>query len=772
MSGDPRPDSPEATPAADLLPGLQRAVDHLKAGRREEAERQAERILALRPRDPSALNILGVVRLQTGRHPEAVALFRRALEAQPRNPWIHFNLAEALRHSGAVVASLRPYEAATRLKPDFADAHAHRGEALRALRRWGAAATAYRLALQHEPRLASALNGVGRLLQEAGAPDQAARHFEAAVAAPPVGEAASVAGLFANAGLARLQRGAALEGFSALGEAVRLAPEIDDIWRRLARSLTHTRVVPGDQGFRGVLLSLLQRPDIRPEAVATATVAALRADQDAAAALLLMRLAMADGASVDVQAPPLTALLRDPLLLALLESAPVPDEELELLLAGVRRALLLGAARDDWALHDKLGAAFVAALAQQCFLNEYVYEQSPEETRALAELRERSRPGPPASAKDWLAVATLACFEALTGAPAALDLEAAPPWLRPVLQQQVLEPAEEALLAADLAARAPAPASREAAATSQTAFPRWTRAFGGQPRPFDEAIRATLPHVSEQELPRTDEPRVLILGCRTGLAVIACLRAYANATIVGIDESLNNLAYARRKLQETDAAEVQFLWAGVSAPVALDGTFDLVQVPYLLLHADDLPAALANAAARVRPGGLLNLKLYSEASRQVVAQIHDLLELTGAQGSLEEIRGLRRDLILNPLASALDILRSPASDFWTASLCRELLFRRDERRYGLPEVCQALEATGLEFLGLELSHAPDVQRFASEHPGPDARRDPEVWRCFELDHPEAFGGTYRLWARRRLQRRASRGRRRGVPRPAAGASGA
>lgn len=60
-----------------------------------------------------------------------------------------------------------------------------------------------------------------------------------------------------------------------------------------------------------------------------------------------------------------------------------------------------------------------------------------------------------------------------------------------------------------------------------------------------------------------------------------------------------------------------------------------------------------------------------------------------------------------------------------------------------------LEPYDLEFLGLQLSSILDYGRFMTEHPEPGARSDLQAWAAFERKHPEVFGGTYQMWARRR-----------------------
>ncbi len=79
---------------------------------------------------------------------------------------------------------------------------------------------------------------------------------------------------------------------------------------------------------------------------------------------------------------------REPLLLALLGLRPIHDVELERLFTALRRGLPQGAADDDLVL-DADGAEFFCALAQQCFINEYVFAQNEDERAQLRKVQDR-----------------------------------------------------------------------------------------------------------------------------------------------------------------------------------------------------------------------------------------------------------------------------------------------------------------------------------------------------------------------------------------------
>src|SRR5262249_55825161 len=116
-----------------------------------------------------------------------------------------------------------------------------------------------------------------------------------------------------------------------------------------------------------------------------------------------------------------TAICADPLLRALMESAPICDLDLERFLTCARREML-----DDslaTAPGGKTEAALLAfrcALARQSFLNEYVHPFDEEEAGKVAQLRQRLSDALAAQTKPptlWLAA--LGAYEPLHQLPLA-----------------------------------------------------------------------------------------------------------------------------------------------------------------------------------------------------------------------------------------------------------------------------------------------------------------------------------------------------------------
>jgi len=98
---------------------IHHAISLLQAGRLKDVEIACRAILAERPKDAIALNLLGIALRQTGQHEEAETAMRRAVEISGGNPEFRTNLAQLLRARGRFDDSIAEFQRAVAETPDF-----------------------------------------------------------------------------------------------------------------------------------------------------------------------------------------------------------------------------------------------------------------------------------------------------------------------------------------------------------------------------------------------------------------------------------------------------------------------------------------------------------------------------------------------------------------------------------------------------------------------------------------------------------------------------
>ncbi|MBX3703805.1 MAG: tetratricopeptide repeat protein [Steroidobacteraceae bacterium] len=166
-------------------PRLQDIAGLLQAGRTREAEIACRALLAARPADAAALNLLGVALRHSDRLDESEVALRRAVEYSGGNPDFRSNLAQLLRargrHEAAMAEFRRALEAAPRLR------QARLGLARTALEA-GQPALAEREArtlTAADARDREAWSALGSALYAQSRPEQAAAALRRAVALDP-----------------------------------------------------------------------------------------------------------------------------------------------------------------------------------------------------------------------------------------------------------------------------------------------------------------------------------------------------------------------------------------------------------------------------------------------------------------------------------------------------------------------------------------------------------------------------------------------------------
>ncbi|WP_420138718.1 tetratricopeptide repeat protein [Sphingomonas sp.] len=185
-----------------------------QAGRLAEARHCYERALQIDPRQPDAINLLGMIDYAAGDHARAIGRIRAAIAINPRVPGFHTNLGTVLQAGGDPKAAEAAFRAALALKPDHLAALYNLGVVLQALGDIEAAAATYQAALRLDPRLGEVWNNLGTCQVRMGQTKAALESFARAIQSNPHSAAAHInaAGLLLTTG--------------ALDEAERIARQV------------------------------------------------------------------------------------------------------------------------------------------------------------------------------------------------------------------------------------------------------------------------------------------------------------------------------------------------------------------------------------------------------------------------------------------------------------------------------------------------------------------------------------------------------------------
>lgn len=461
----------------------------------------------------------------------------------------------------------------------------------------------------------------------------------------------------------------------------------------------------------------------------------------------------------------LAALARDELLNRLLVTDPVTDLGLERLLANLRQAMLEGAhgvfcgeadtseaaARQGDGQrpvtapreHNDALLAFHCAIARQCFVNEFVFSTTEDEEQRVEALRaalEAALATEQAIPAHWpVVVGAYVPLHGLANAGALLA-RSWPACVEALIAQQVGEPAQERRLAAaipKLTAIDDEVSRLVRQQYEENPYPRWITA-GPPGRP------AVLHNHGPGQA-----PDVLIAGCGTGLSTTEFARDVRSARILAIDLSLASLSYAKRMAQQFGLANIEFAHADIMQLGTLGRQFDFIDASGVLHHLAAPWEGWRILLSLLRPGGAMEVGLYSAQARRNVVAGRALIADRGYRPTPHDIRLCREEIAAAADGSLLKSLIN-SDDFFTIGECRDLLFHPQEHRLTLPEIKAFLEANGLQFMGFALP-PPTLRRFAVRFPDAAAMTDLAAWHAFETEAPETFGGMYLFTVRKPAQ---------------------
>ncbi len=686
------------------------AVAHHQSGRLAEAESLYRDSLTLEPNHSDSLNCLGILAHQCGRNDAALELIGRAIGAQERNPQYHYNIALVLAASGRMDDAVTHNRRAIALKPDYTDAHTNLASALASQGKWSEAEVHFRRTLSQSQQSPQAYGNLAGALQAQGKQDEAL-------------------GVLAR-GLAVAETDDLKAMFALCLQEQQSVPKIDRLRTFVERAITEAWARPSDLSNFATML-IKQSDTVRH---------AIPPDNPQAAA-----------SAQELFGPrALAALAGDRLLQALLVSTPICDVELERLLTIARHAVLdLAAASDKTAVSDDVLNA-CCALAQQCFINEYVFDGGAEVAGAKAlreELVAALASGKPIAA---VAVAGVACFVPLHSLPGAGTL-LEQPWQDPVARlvtQQVREPALQERLRSSIPVLTAIDDSGVSAAVRQqyeeNPSPRWVRsATLVRPLTIDDHIRTRFPQTAIHPLGKS-EVEILSAGCGTGRDAIEMARWCIGVKMLAIDLSLASLSYARRKTEELGLGNIEYAQADLLKLDSLGRTFDVIDAIGVLHHLADANAGLRALASILRPGGFMRIGLNRAAGRDDVHAAQALIAERGYRPTADDIRRFRHD-ITGSETPAIAKAVTRYQEFFTTSECRDLLFPTQDRQFTIADIKTMLDDIRLNFVGFEDAAYGE---YAKRHPEDQAMTKLDHWQALEAEQPAFFASMYVFWVQK------------------------
>lgn len=670
--------------------------------------------IAINPDQGEALSNLGLVYSDLSDPEEAVRCYHRSLALLPGNIQVLFNLAISLTNLGNTSEAERLYQHIIR----------------------------------EQPRHIEALNNLALSYSREGKEKDAETLLRKVVELAP-----EDASYFFNLALNLLRQNKPVEALPYCERAKALAPTVSYYWQTLAQCLEQIPLSAQSDSFEDTLVSCLATEGFDRSSLAPVSLYHLKRKPFWGAAVALAE-------SPNLLAEKILSgelpLLNTRLLHLALQHTVVTDPKLEQLLTAVRKALLLHLAEASLPEQTRTElACFTCALALQCFSNEYVYFQSEEETdrirRLKKEMEEALADGPLCPFK----VSLLGCYLPLHQADHAERLLACPGFqqgpIRQVIIRQVLEPLAERKIRQAVKQLFPihdAISLKVRGQYEENPYPRWEDIPAtGQANSFAIKLQSHFPTLDWHGIAVPAQPEILVAGCGTGREAIQASRLFSGARILAVDLSLDSLAYAVRKTQELNIDNIEFAQADILALPALQKQFDFIQCSGVLHHMRDPMAGWQILTDLLRPGGFMQICLYSEIARKPVVAAREFIAAHGFDSSAAGIRRCRQAILaLSEESPCKKIIGW--RDFYTLSMCRDLIFHVQEHRFTAMQLENAIRQLGLTFLGFISENPTLFAQYQTLFPDDLHKQCLPCWHQYEENYPESFIGMYKFWLRK------------------------
>ena len=431
---------------------------------------------------------------------------------------------------------------------------------------------------------------------------------------------------------------------------------------------------------------------------------------------------------VDFDPADMVAPLNDPFLLTGLKYLMVSNVIYERFLAAMRRYFLL---RDGYNADDFL--PFLCALAEQCSLNEYIYACSDEEKEKLAFLSLEN---------DLAKIAVIGCYKELSELEnaesiAALAKTSGNEDFKSLVQTQITEPMEIRAYYDKVPSLSPVQNEVSFAVAKQyeeSPYPRW--------RYIDT------PDVPEEQKKRAKGKSILVAGCATGQEPIKMALQYPEAQVLGVDLSVPSIAYAMRKTEQFGIKNLEFMHADILDIDKLDRQFDMIICVGVLHHMEAPLQGWRKLIDCLKPDGVMKIALYSELARQAIVQCGDWIAEKGFEPTREGISNFRQEIMAlekgNPLKGILG-----AVDFFSLSMCRDLVFHVQEHRFTLPQIKTILDDLDLEIIKMMLHNMKDRDAYRAVFPDDPEIRNLDHLEAYEHKHPDTFRTMYSFWCHKK-----------------------
>ncbi len=423
-----------------------------------------------------------------------------------------------------------------------------------------------------------------------------------------------------------------------------------------------------------------------------------------------------------------------------------PSSTWEKVLSTARKNICLKLANREMEIGDEI-IDFMISLSIQCFLNEYIYYYTEEESQALEKIISRLI----SNEQNSNLILLVSCY-----IPIYSLLERFPSIKKSLSKKIIYEDFlmihyEEKNIEINLSKRVKKLGDIKDNTSKLVKnqyevhpYPRWRYADKSPfQAPVIEKINSAISPNKITSTSQSKIKKILIAGCGTGKQIINT-SIDKDVEITAIDLSLSSLSYAMRKANEVGINNIKFIQMDILEVELLNEQFDLIECCGVLHHMKSPMEGLKSLLKVIKSGGYLKLAFYSNLARKEIAQVQRQIRSEQIEATQENIIDFRNKYI-NGYYSQLNMV-DPIADFYTASMFRDLFFHVQEHQLNICELKRILNENEIDFLGFILPEEVKLE-YKKIFKEDSIQTNLNNWALFEEKYPKTFLGMYQFWSK-------------------------
>ena len=709
------------------------ALENHKKNNIQSAENYYKEALKLNPDHFETNYYLAGLFAQTKNFSSAKLLFEKAIEIKPDFVEAHYNLGIILHELGEYQKAVNSYEKAIKIQPNHLKTYNNLGTLLNQLNENQKAIDYFEKAIQINPDYIKPYFYLGAIFQELKKYQEAINYYEKAIKIQP-----NFIDAYNNLGVVFKEIKEFQRAIICFKQAIKIDPNNTNTINSLANFLKNIQLdnisFINNESLMELFLFLFKKNNVNHADLFKNVKLTLFPKENIGKIKKIV-----NSETLLIKNEYIQNLLKDELVLLILQKSLIVDKLLEKLFTRIRNK--------QKAINDYFD--FLISLAEQCFFNEYIFNNSNEETTQVKKLESKILKS---KKINELEIAILGCYIPLNNSKnltkKLLNYKSNNFLFNDLIKIQIKEPLNEIKLAKSIKSfdNIVDNVSRKVREQyEENPYPRWRYTYKNLSSSFLNHLNNEIKPNKFEYNNKFNNPNILVAGCGTGQHIAIIADKYLNSKILGIDLSLSSLAYAKRKVEELGHKNVEFLHADILQLKNLKRKFNIIECVGTLHHMKDPAAGLKVLLNLLETNGFLKLGLYSEIARQNITKARNFIKKKKIKSTIEDIRNFREIINNEDVDPALKKIFE-SKDFYSTSMARDLMFHVQEHRFKLPEISKILKNFNLEFLGFSNQYIKS--KFSKMFPEDKKNISLENWDKFENSNPNTFYNMYQFWVRK------------------------